>query len=424
MVLANLIINLVSALELYLLGRVGLEALAAFSIITSSVYALYLSVHGSLINAAIAMVSRYAGSRQYDAINRAVPQMFYFGLLIYSAYCLVIWLFKAPVLMFFGAKGGVLEMASGYTDILALTFIPMAFYSVFIGIMRGAGDSRTPLNMVLVLAAFTAVLNPLFVIVLKMGLKGVALTALCAFSAASLSYAFVFGRGIHFFRIKAGDFAFEPALFKKYGELTMKSVAQGFTTDAGVIILLKIISGFGNEFLAAYGIVAKLAFFMMMFGWPIGNSGGAVIGHNLGVKMYDRARAAVIEGIKLFSWITVPVAVIFLVFAPVIIPFFSQDAAVIRYGTYYMRLISFFLPALGAALVIQSGFNGAGDIGTATKVSFISYILIRIPVALVLVNFTPLGEYGVFWAIAATVAANAVIFWYLFKKGKWMLKEI
>lgn len=424
MVVANLLQNVVSAFELYLIGTIGIEALAAIAIVTSSVYALYISVHGAVINGAIAMTSRFAGAGDHDKINRSLPLMLVYSTAVFALFCGLMYVYRVPVLSFFGAKGNVLVMAEEYVSILALSFIPMAFYSVFIGVFRGAGDSVTPLRMIIVMVTVNAVLNPVFIIVLKMGLKGAALANLCAFTAASIGYVGLIFKGVHFFKFRAPDFHADRQLLSRYSVISNKAIGQNFAADAGIIALLKIMSLFGNEFLAAYGIVARLAFFIMMFGWPIGNSGGAILGHNLGIKAYDRVRTAVHEGIKIFSWITVPCAAAFLLFAPQIMSVFTNEQTVIKYGVYYMHVVAPFLPLLGVGLIIQAAFNGAGSTGTPMIVNLIAYLAIRLSLAVFLAYSTPLKEYGIFWAISATVAAYTAIYWYLFKKGKWMMKEI
>lgn len=424
MVVANLLSNVVSAFELYLIGTIGIEALAALAIVTSSVYSLYISVHGAVINGAIAMTSRFAGAKDYDKINRALPMMLAYSVSVFALFCGLMYVFRTPVLSFFGAKGSVLAMAEEYVAVLAFSFLPMALYSVFIGVFRGAGDSVTPLKVIMIMIVVSAVLNPVFIVVMKMGLKGAALANLCALAAASLAYIGIIFKGVHFFKFRAPDFRGDRQLLAGYSLISNKAIGQNFAADAGIIVLLKIMSFFGNEFLAAYGIVARLVFSIMMFGWPIGNSGGAILGQNLGIKAYDRVRRTVYEGIKVFSWITVPGAVLFLFFAPQIMSVFTDEPKVIEYGVYYMRVVAVFLPLLGVGLIIQSAFNGAGATGTPMAVNLIAYLGIRLLFAVVLAYHTPLKEYGIFWAISATVAAYTAIYWFLFKKGKWMTKEI
>lgn len=424
MVLANLVQNLASIFELYLLGRIGLEALAAISIIMSSVYALNLSVHGGLINGAIAIISRHAGAKKYDEINKVLVQMFIFAALVFGVFSFVIYIFINPILMFFGAQGEVLAMSAGYIKIFLLSFLPFSIYTIGMAALRSAGDSVTPLRVIMVMMFFNIVLNPIFIIVLHLGVKGAALSALVMNTAAAVYYIIVFTRGIHFFKIKFSDIRIDLKIMSKYAVLSLKSIGQGFTGDIGTIALLKIVSGFGNPMIVAYGIVGKLVYYLMMFGWPIGNSGGLILGQNLGMRIKERARQTVLETIKVFGYICLPVSVCFFVFARPILQLFTVDPVVLQYGIYYLRLMAVVLPLFGAGLNIQSCFNGAGSTGTPTVVTFITFILIRIPLAMLLPIIPVIEKNGVFMSVAISMVLYAVIYIVLYNEGKWINKEI
>ncbi len=424
MVVGNLLINIVSTLELYLIGTIGLTALAAISIINTSIFAFYLSIHGGLINGAITMISRYSGRKDYDMANKSLAQMLLFSVFIFGIYFLFIYFFKNIILVFFGAKENVLYLASTYIDIFCLSFIPFGIYSVFLGVLRGAGDSVTPLKLLVICYILIGILNFIFINVLKLELKGAALSNLISFSIAALIYTIIFHKGIHFFKLKLTYFNPDFAILKTYFELTIKAISQGFINDLGAMAMLKMMAGFGNEFIAAYGIVMKLIYFVQMFGWPIGNSGGVVVGHNLGARNQTRAIEAIIESMKIYIYIIIVAMVLFVIFTKPIIEIFSQNNEVINYSVYFLRLLTFLLPVLCVGLIIQSGFNGAGVMGTSAVVIFISYIIIRIPTAYVFINLTDLKEFGIYWAIAISIVINSFIFWILFRRQEWLQKKI
>ncbi|MCX8093294.1 MAG: MATE family efflux transporter [Candidatus Goldbacteria bacterium] len=423
MVAGNLFINIILAFELYLVGTIGLEALAAFSIINTSIFAFYLSIHGGLISGAITMISRYTGRKDYILANKSLAQMILFSIFIFGIYFLGIYFFKNNLLIFFGAKESVLHAASDYVDIFCLSFIPFGLYSVFLGVLRGAGDSVTPLKLVFLSYILIGVLNFLFIGIFRFGLKSAALSCFISFTTAAFIYFVIFIRGIHFFKLKIKDFIPDFFILKTYFELTIKAIAQGFINDLGAMAMLKMMTGFGNEFIAAYGIVARLIYFVQMFGWPIGNSGGVVVGHNLGAQNLNRARQAVIESMKIYFNIVIIAIVLFLLLTKPIIGLFTENIKAINYSVYFLRLLALLLPFLCVGLIIQSGFNGAGVMGTSAVVIFISYIIIRIPLAHFFIH-TQLKEYGIYWAIAISIFVNSIMFWILFRRDEWLQKKI
>ncbi|HDQ26609.1 MAG TPA: MATE family efflux transporter [bacterium] len=424
MVLVNVMQNAVSVYEMYLVGRLGLDSLAALAIIMISVYMLFFSVHGGLINGAIAVTSRLAGQKRYSEINDAVVQMGIFAVFALGTFCAAFYIAIDPILVFFGAEGAVFDEAKAFLRILAFSFFPTAVFTVMIGVFRGAGDSITPLKLVILLAVTNAVMNTVFVGFLGFGLKGVAVANLTGWSVVAVFTIIMFARGKHYFRITAENLRFKPAIMKSYAEISGKAIAQNFVGDAGNIIMLKLIAGYGIAFIAAFGVVFRLIFFLNMFGWPIGNSGGVVVGQNLGSGNRERAKQAVKEGIKVYTRITAAALLVFLFFGRQIMGLFSVDAEVIKYGTDYLMILAPFMPVLGAGIIIQAAFNGAGSTGRPTLINLAAFIVIRFAAALFLVSLPFLNEYGIFWAMAVSIAAYSLIGWIVYKRGGWLDKKI
>lgn len=422
MFLANLLLNAVTGVEMYLLGKINVESLAAYSIVVTSFMALYASVHGGLINAAIAFVSRRCGAGEQGKVSEALPSMLLFGMGVFVCFGLIAYASLTPVLNFFGAKGDVLAMSKDYLSIMLLTCIFMSFYSVLLGVARGAGDSLTPLKIIGVIAVINIVLDVLFIGYFNMGIKGAAYAGVATYMTGAALYVRVFLKGLG--GIKLSKASFKPGLVKTYAVLTWKSLGQNFTADTGNILMLKIVSGYGNPFIAAYGVVGRLINFLMMAGWPICNSGGVVVGQNLGKKKMGRAMASVVESFKIYLWVVLPTTVAFYFFSGPIISVFTADAAVAAYGATYLKIVSLCLPLMAAGLAAQGAFNGAGSIGMPTVLNVLSYIIVRVGLALYLPGFQAIREAGVFWAFSLSFVFFGIINWVFYRRGKWTRKEI
>ena len=96
----------------------------------------------------------------------------------------------------------------------------------------------------------------------------------------------------------------------------------------------------------------------------------------------------------------------------------------IRYGTEALQTISYGFVVYALGMVMIQSFNGAGDTATPTYVNFFSFWLIEIPVAALLAFTTPLEYKGVFYSILISETFMAIIGTYLFRKGKWKLREV
>ncbi len=422
MLLGNILLNGAAAFELFMLGKIGVETLAAYSIAMSSVWALFNSVHGGLINAAMAVVSRKYGAKRHGEINAALPGMLFTGVVFFSVFALVCYAIMVPAFVFFGAKGAVLKQVTGYMSISLLLSFIMPFYSQLLGVSRGMGDSMTPLKIICVLVPLNILLNAIFIGPMGLGIMGAAYSAVATYVVGAALYTVVFIRGIGGIKLRPGPV--KNGLFFTYAWLSVKSILQNFTNDAGSMIMLRIISPFGNTFIAAYGIVSRLINFLMMAGWPICNSGGVIVGHNLGAGIRKRAVETILASTKVFLWITVPTAALFFFWAAPVMGAFSSDAAVIEFGRQFLMIIAPALLFMALGQACQSGFSGAGFIGTPTLVNILAFIIIRPLLSVALDRLPSAGSSGVFWAMSVSFVFYGIVYWLIYKNERWANKEI
>jgi putative MATE family efflux protein len=422
MILGNILQNAAAAFVLFLMGRIGVEALAAYSIVMTSVMALFYSVHGALINAAIAFVSRKAGAGRMDVVNKALPGMLGFGTLLFLAYGAIVVLTAGPVLSFFGAKGEVLGMAREYAFLAMISCFFMTFYSLLLGVSRGAGDSVTPLKVVLVMSVSNIILNGVLTLWFGMGLRGAAISETAGYFVGAVVYSLIFVRGLH--GIKLGKFTWDKNEVLSYAKLTMKSLVQNFSIDIGVLAMLRIVAGYGYAFIAAYGIVQRLLGFLLMIGWPITNSGGVIVGQNLGKKMIQRAMDTIKSSYHVFLWAAVP-ATLACVFIPSwLMSRFTDNADVISFGRDFLLILSPAIVFLAMGLASQAGLSGAGFITVPTVANIIILVFLRLFLAATLPGFAHFNGNGVFLSVSLTVVLYGIVNWYMYRQGNWTKKEI
>jgi len=101
-----------------------------------------------------------------------------------------------------------------------------------------------------------------------------------------------------------------------------------------------------------------------------------------------------------------------------------DDELVIGYGAKALRIISMGYLCYAFGMTMPQAFNGAGDTTTPTWINFISFWMIQIPVAYMLSLMTDMNESGVFSSIVIGETALAILGIWIFKRGKWKLKEV
>lgn len=164
--------------------------------------------------------------------------------------------------------------------------------------------------------------------------------------------------------------------------------------------------------------------FLLLPAWGLSNAAATLVGQNLGAKKPERAEKAV--------WVTGFVNMVFMglmglilfIFPEFWVRLFISDAAVVENGILALRIISsgFLFYALG--MVMMQGFNGSGDTTTPTKINLVSFWLFEIPLAWFLAIALKMGLTGASVAIVTAESFLALTALYLFRKGKWKLREV
>ena len=118
------------------------------------------------------------------------------------------------------------------------------------------------------------------------------------------------------------------------------------------------------------------------------------------------------------------VSVIYLVFAPTFLGWFSDNTEVVKNGALCLQIIAAGYIFYGYGMVVIQSFNGAGDTKTPTIINFICFWLFQLPIAYISAIWLDVGPVGVFSAITLAEVLIAIIGVILFKKGKWKLVKV
>ncbi len=187
---------------------------------------------------------------------------------------------------------------------------------------------------------------------------------------------------------------------------------------------MRIISVFGSEALAGYTIAIRIIIFALLPSWGISNAAATLVGQNLGAKKPDRAEKSVWAVGKVNMVYMGIVSLIFILIPSTFVQLFINDTDVINSGAASLRIISFGFIAYGLGMVLVQALNGAGDTMTPTRINFFCFWMLEIPLAYLMALQMGIGETGVYYAIVVAETVMTIAAFYLFKRGKWKLKEV
>jgi putative MATE family efflux protein len=175
---------------------------------------------------------------------------------------------------------------------------------------------------------------------------------------------------------------------------------------------------------AGYQIAIRIVLFFILPAWGMSNAAATLVGQNLGAGLPLRAEQSVLKTAKYNALFMGLMSVIFLLFAPAIISFFTQEKVVANYAINAVRIISSGFLFYGIGMVMANAFNGAGDTKTPTIINLFGFWFFQIPLAYLLSKTLAWGPTGIFVAIPIAETAITIAAFILFKKGRWKLKKI
>jgi len=325
-----------------------------------------------------------------------------------------------------GAEPDLIAEGYGYTQVLLGGNATIMLLFLINAIFRGAGDASIAMWTLVLSNGLNIILDPIFIFgfgpVPAFGVEGAAIATTIGRGTAVLFQLAILFYGWSRIKVTFKDMVFRAKIMWNLVKVSIGGIGQFLIGTSSWIFLMRIMSEFGSEVLAGYTIAIRVMMFSMMPAWGMSNAAATLVGQNLGAKHPQRAEDSVWKTGKYTAIFLGIVSVVYLVFAPNIIGWFSTQVEVIKYGTLCLRVIAAGYVFYAYGMVIIQSFNGSGDTRTPTYINFICFWIFQLPFAYFAAITFDFGPLGVFWAITLAEVMIAVIGIWWFKKGHW--KEI
>jgi putative MATE family efflux protein len=414
-------------IDMFWIGKLGAVSIAALS--ASSFYVWMLRGLGLIVaTGAIALVSRRSGEKDekgiLTAITNAAGSSFLFSLLIM--------LFFFPpglkVFQWIGLEPAVAAGAVDYAIVFLSGLVFVYLMMTFEFVLRGLGDTRTPMIFTGISLLLNALLDPVFIFYAGMGLKGAAVATILSQAIGALLMAAVILKKIP--RLKSLSLSKHILSLKQFGRQFVRIITIGGPmglSDAGFsliyIFLSGIISVFGKEPLAAVGIAHRIEALPFFISLGFSMAVAPMVGQYLGAGKPEDAKKTVYLALKVCTAILAVISILFFVFAPALFRFFTADPLIVANGARYLRIVALFDVFLAFEIVLGGAFSGAGDTRPPFFIVF-PITTLRIPAAYFLAVTANMGRDAIWVVIAVTTMLKGVMLLYWFNKGNWAKKKI
>lgn len=338
-----------------------------------------------------AFLSVKLGQRDYEIANRILGNCVMLNIIIGIAFGGLSLLFLDPVLRFFGASDATLPYAHEYMVIILLGNAITHLYFGLNAVLRSAGKPRTAMYITIFTVVVNAILDPLFIYTLRLGIRGAAYATILSQMLALAWQWRLFSDRRQFLHFNYSKFRVEMPIVRNIISIGISPFAMNACACLVVIFINNSLMQYGGDMaVGAYGISNRLCFVFVMVTMGVCQGMQPIAGYNYGAQNYNRMfevlRLAVFAG-------TAVCAVGF--FIAMFLPWqcarlFTTDAELISKSVVAMRYNMALFLIIGAQMVITNFFQSIGKAKVSIFLSLSRQMLILVPLIAVLPRFLAL----------------------------------
>ncbi|MEW6027174.1 MAG: MATE family efflux transporter [Planctomycetota bacterium] len=328
------------------------------------------------------------------------------------------------IALFTKPSSGLYKEAVTYLSITLSAFVMNYLFFVSTAILRGAGDTRTPL-MVTIFANCLNIIGDYILIYGKLGFPemGVKGAAISTFGTSVIEglilFSFLFSSKSAVRLSFRSFWLVNKTTVKTLLQIALPAALEPMITHLGGLLFLKIVSGLGQASLATHHVILRIESLSFMPGMGLSVATGALVGQYLGARRVDLAGQTCRQSIRFALMIMGLLGLVFLLFPSPVISVFTGDADVRMLGVLCLMIAAVEQPFLGYAMIHQGTFRGAGDTAIPLYINFIGVWLIRLPIAFVFANVFHWGLAGAWLTMPIDWLVRAVVYNIIFRTGRW-----
>jgi len=424
MLLGNVFQQFYNMVDSFVVGRfVGTNALAAVGVSFPVIFLLVALIMGITMGSSV-LISQFFGARDRERLASTISTsyLFLFGAGIFMS---VIGFFSVPfILNILAVPPEIYSEARSYMSIILGGMLITFGYNGVSAMLRGIGDSKTPLYLLIAASLMNVVLDLVFVIVFHWGVAGAAWATLISQAFSFISAMVIFNRTESHMKVELKKLSWNKEIFGNMIKIGLPTGIQQTLVSLGMMMLTRIVNEFGPSTMAAYTAAARIDSFASMPAMNLSQALMTFTGQNMGAGKTERVkkghRAAIIMNIVISLSITLLVTLA----GHWLIGIFTTDSVVIDIGARYLLIVGFFYIIFGNMFINNGVMRGAGDVFIPMISSLLALWIVRIPCALLFTKVFGMGSDGIWWSIPAGWFIGFVFTTWYYRTGKWKTKVL
>jgi putative MATE family efflux protein len=427
MVLEMAMESVFAVVDIFFVSHIGPSAVATIGL-TESILTLVYALALGLAMGTTAMVARRIGEKEPVQAADTAVQAVLVGIAASIPISIVGIFFAKKTLMLMGGDPWVISEGYRYMRWMLGGNVVIMLIFILNAIFRGAGDAAIAMRVLWIANTINIFLDPALIRgwgpLPALGVEGAGIATTIGRGVGVTVQLIVLFRGARHIRVLGSQVRLKAELMWRLFRVSLGGIGQFIIATSSWVGLVRIMSEFGSEALAGYTIAIRITMLTFLPAWGLSNAAATLVGQNLGARKPERAeRATWITGFATMGFMAVVMA-IYLIWNDQLVGLFTHNPAVIAVGADCLRIVSYGYLFYAWELVGLNAFNGAGDTMTPTRINFVCFWMIEIPIAYLLALKTSFGAPGVYWSIVIAESIAGIIAVILFRRGKWKTRMV
>jgi len=405
--MVNALYNLVDTI---FVGR-GVGALAIGGLTIAFPIQMIIMAFAQMIGiGAASAISRSLGAKEIEKADYVAGNSFLLIVILSSIIAAIGLFFTEPMLRLFGATDTILPYAKDYITIILWGSIFFSFAMSSNNLIRAEGNAKVAMATMLIGAILNIILDPIFIFVFKMGVKGAALATVISKFVSFLYVLTYLYSGKSSLKVKLHHLKPKMHIIIEILTVGFASFARQVTGSVVAIVVNNSLRIFGGDMaLIIVGILHRVTMFIFMPLFGVVQGMQPIVGFNYGAKKLDRVK----ETLKLslitttafasFGWLIIEL------FPLVIIGVFTKDAEIIEKGSTIMRVVISMIPLIGIQIVGAALFQSLGKAVPSLILALLRQVLLFIPLVIILPRVFSLRLWGIWIAYPAADILSVVL---------------
>jgi putative MATE family efflux protein len=423
-IISNLIQTLYSVADMIIVGQFdGTVSMSGVNI-GGQVTMLMTNLAVGLTAGATVLIAQSVGAEKTKKLQEIIGTLLT-SLLIAAVIMTILMLtLHVPILKLIRTPEESFKEASNYLNITALGTIFIFGYNALSAVMRGMGDSKSPLYFITIACFTNIILDLLFVGIYHQGAAGAGIATIISqgFSMVLCIIYLVKRRFVFDFHIKS--FGLDKVQLRAILKLGVPISVQNLISNLSFLFMTTLVNTVGVTASAAVGAVGKYNGFAILPAIAMNAAISTMCAQNLGAGREDRAKKTWLTGMIISCVISYTIYIFTIIFPAEILGMYAKDDELIRVGLPYLRAFSFDYLLVPIAFSMNGLFIGAGHTTYSLFSNILSGIIVRMPLAFLFCNVLDMGLFGIGLAVPmATLSAIILNLWF-FLSGRWKVRTI